>query len=198
MSATPPRRYTRLAASIVIAGLTISASALAYSSLEVTVTKTVTDSVTATSTQLGVSTTTVTQMATSSQTTTSATSSRSLCISPGQPLGVFLRVLNDSTSLPVVGANVTALANGYSGNCGIATVSTFTWQSTYVFITNSTEWYPLNLVNVDSYQFTVSYLGQTYNFHLAPLGLSVYTCGTMYLPSGKTNMTTSHDAPCGA
>jgi hypothetical protein len=42
MSGTPTRNYTRLAIAIVIAALTISASVLAYSSVEATVTRTVT------------------------------------------------------------------------------------------------------------------------------------------------------------
>jgi hypothetical protein len=134
---------------------------------------------------------------TQSQTTTTFTTRpTSICMSPGQPLGVFLRVLNDSTSLPLVAANVTAVADGYSSNCGIATVSAFDWQSTYIFMTNNTEWYSLNVVNVDSYQFTVTYSGHTYNFVLAPISLSTYTCGTLSLPSGKTNITTSYETSC--
>ena len=192
MSTTPARSYTRIA--IVIAAAVIAAAVLASGTFTGAKTSTESTSQSTLYPNPGGSTTfstsTVTQKATSSQAATGTTSSRSLCISPGQPAGAFLRVLNDSTSLPVVGASVTALAKGYSGNCGIATVSTFTWQSAYVFITNSTEWYPLDLLNVYSYQFTVSYSGQTYNYTM-PLGPSVYTCGTVYLPSGNVSVTTS-------
>jgi len=194
MSTTPARSYTRITIAIVIAAVVIAAAIFASGAF--TVAKTLTES-TSQSTlypnpggSTAFSTSTVSQKATSSQTATSATSSRSLCISPGQPGGAFLRVLNGSTSLPVVGASVTALANGYSGNCGIATVSAFTWQSTYAFMTNSTEWYPLDTLNVDSYQLTVSYSGQTYNYTM-PLGPVVYTCGTVYLPSGNFSVITS-------
>jgi len=190
MSAPPARSYTRIAIGIVIA-------AAIFASGTLTVTKTVTDSASPSTlypnpggSSTTSSTSTATQEVTSSQTATSATSSRSLCISPGQPGGAFIRVLNGSTSLPVVGANVTATANGYSGNCGIATVSAFTWQSTYAFMTNSTEWYPLDTLNVDSYQLTVSYSGQTYNYTM-PLGPVVYTCGAVYLPSGNFSVNTS-------
>jgi hypothetical protein len=184
MTATPARSYTRIAVAIVIAAVVIAAAIFVSDASPSTLYPNPGGSSTASSTSM------VTQQATSSQTATGATSSRSLCISPGQPGGAFVRVLNGSTSLPVVGANVTAVADGYSGNCGIATVSAFTWQSTYTFMTNSTEWYPLDLLNVDSYQFTVSYSGHTYNYNM-PLGLVVYTCGTVYLPSGNFSITTS-------
>jgi hypothetical protein len=195
MSATPARGYTRIAIAIVIAAVVIAAAIFASGTF--TVAKTVTNSVSPSTLYPNPggstvsSTSTVTHEVTSSQTARSTTtSSRSLCISPGQPAGAFLSVLNGSTSLPVVGANVTAVANGYSGDCGIATVSAFTWQSTYVFVTNSTEWYPLDTLNVDSYEFAVSYSGQTYNYTV-PLGPAVYTCGTFYLPSGNFSATTS-------
>jgi hypothetical protein len=193
MSATPARSYIRIAIVTVLVAVVIIAAILASGTFMVT--KTVTGSTTQSTLYPNPggstvsSTSTVTQEVTSSQTTTGATSSRSLCISPGQPGGAFLRVLNGSTSLPVVGANVTAVANGYSGNCGIATVSAFTWQSTYAFTTNSTEWYPLDPLNVDSYQFAVSYLGQTYNYTMT-LGPVVYTCGTVYLTPGNFSVST--------
>ena len=169
-----PRSYTLLAAAIVIAAIVVSAAILVSPAFNAT----------------------VTQTATKIDTTTVATRPTSLCISPGQPQGAFLEVLNDSTSLPVVGANVTAVEDGYSGNCGNATVSAFTWQTTEVFTTNNTEWYSLNIVNAVDYRFTVAYSGHIYSLILAPLGLSIYTCGTLYLPSGRTNITTSVQTSC--
>ena len=114
----------------------------------------------------------------------------SICISPGQPLGAFVRVLNASTLTPVLGAEVTASRNT-STSCGGEAFTTV--QET--FTTNATEWYSLSTLNGGTYQIMVTYLSHAYNLTL-PLGLSIFNCGTLYLPSGQTNVTTSTQASC--
>ena len=185
MTIGPPPNYTRLAAAIVIAGVGIGASIVVSSYVGTTMT--VTRTATLTQTTTTITTTTVTSL---SQTATSVAESRSLCISPGQPGGAFLRVLDDSTSLPVVGAKVTAVERAYSSDCGIATASAFDFQATYTFLTNNTEWYPLNTLDAESYSFTIAYSGHIYEF-VAQLGPVINICATLYLLSGMTSVTSS-------
>ena len=111
---------------------------------------------------------------------------------PGQPLGASLRVINANTSKPVAGATVTASAP-VSGVCGASTPTVDSLQ----FTTNSTEWYSLPYINHGTYQIAVTYLSRSYSMTL-PLGLSVYNCATLYLPTGVTNVTTtgSSQSPC--
>ena len=118
-------------------------------------------------------------------------SSAATCIVPGQPIGAFIGVLSDSGSAPIVGASVTLTESLVSSNCGnpTGTESTVT-QIVYAFTTNSTQWYSLNVLNAAAYQITVAYSGHTYNFNMS-LGRSVFTCGTIHLPSGTFNATTS-------
>jgi hypothetical protein len=111
-----------------------------------------------------------------------------ICIDPGQSGGAFFRVLNDSTSLPVAGASVTAVADGSSPNCAGGGGST-AFHETYTFITNQTEWYSLDVIDIGSYNFTVTYSGHTYSFVIS-LGPVISSCGTLYLPSGRTSTPT--------
>jgi hypothetical protein len=124
-------------------------------------------------------------------TTSRSQESTSTCLTtfPGQPGGAFIRILNDSTSVAIMGANVTAtrqLGGSCNGSTEIQTVH---------FTTNGTEWYSLPVLNGGTYQIIVNYLGQTYSLTL-PLDLSIYNCGTLYLPSGGTNVTTSIQTSC--
>jgi hypothetical protein len=129
---------------------------------------------------------------TSTTSTSSSQESGSTCLTifPGQPQGAFIRILNDSTSGPIVGANVTAKAP-IAGSCD----SSAQPYGTVKFTTNDSEWYSLPVLNRGTYQINVTYLGRAYAFTL-PLGLSIYNCGTLYLPSGLTNMTTSIQTSC--
>ena len=124
----------------------------------------------------------------------STTFTRITCMTtyPGQPLGVSLRVVNATTLGPVVGAAVTATAP-ISGVCGDSNPIAVSVQ----FTTNSTEWYSLPFINHGTYQIGVTYLGHSYNLTM-PLGLSVYNCATLYVPSGQTDITTTGSArtPC--
>jgi hypothetical protein len=105
------------------------------------------------------------------------------CSISGQPGGLMLRILSNSTLQPVVGANVSATNTPASCDNTPATK-----QITMKFTTNGTVWYSLPTDNDASYSFVVSYSNQNYNFNatLAPVSL---ICATLYLPSGKTNIT---------
>ena len=65
------------------------------------------------------------------------------------------------------------------------------------FTTNGSEWYSLSVLNGGQWQITVSYGGQEYNMTM-PLGLSLYNCGTLYVPSGISNVTVSAQTSCAA
>jgi hypothetical protein len=123
------------------------------------------------------------------QTYTTTNSSTCLTTFPGQPLGASVRILNDSTSSPIVGAVVTA-TRPLGGSCSQTALF-----STVQFTTNSSEWDSLPVLNGGTYQIVVTYLGQSYALTM-PLGLSIYNCGTLFIPSGQTNVTTSTQTPC--
>ena len=116
---------------------------------------------------------------------TATTQTTCMTIYPGQPLGASLRVVNATTLKPVVGAIVTATAP-VLGICGASTPTLDSVQ----FTTNSTEWYSLPVINHETYQIAVAYLGHSYGVTM-PLGLSVYNCATLYVPTGQTNVTTT-------
>jgi hypothetical protein len=107
-----------------------------------------------------------------------------ICSISGQPGGIFLRVISDSTMKPISGAEVTAtnkpaLCNGQQQATPIVVQS---------FATNSTEWVSLPSDNNAGYSLSVNYAGQVHNFtsDLRPASL---TCATLLLPSGLTNVT---------
>ena len=101
------------------------------------------------------------------------------CSITGQPGPAFIRVLSDSNQTPVGGALVKATNN--PAYCGSETTTSFT-------TTAGTQWYPLNSENSGGYSFVVTYLGQTYTFTASLRPLST-TCATLYVPSGRTNVT---------
>jgi len=105
------------------------------------------------------------------------------CFITGQPGGIFLTVLSDSNATPVIGAQIAATNQpaGVNGSpCGK--------PATVKFTTRGAEWYQLASDNNAGYSITVTYSGQTYNFtaRLAPVSL---TCATLFVPSGRTNVT---------
>ena len=103
------------------------------------------------------------------------------CRYPGQPAGMSLRVLFDSTNSQVSGAQVTVTHN--PGGCTPQSVQTFTTNS-------STEWYPLDSSNGGNNSILVLYSGRSYNLaaQLRPVSM---TCATIFIPSDKTNITIS-------
>jgi hypothetical protein len=188
MTAQSTRSYSKLAFAIIIAALVISGTVLAssYFGRATTVTNTETDTVTTATTS---TTNTLTTTSTTNSTTsiaTSSTSSTSAClIAPGQPQGAFFRVLYDSNSSPVVGASVVAIPTASYG-CPV---------TPQTFNTNGTEWYSLNYLNSASILIFVDYQGSEYNTTMR-LGLSIWNCGTLYLPSRGTSETFSPEISC--
>lgn len=206
MRGRPVRSFAHIAVAIVVAAVVISAAVLSYSSLEATVTHTVsvmpgtststptvtstmtaTQTITELSTTTAVETQTVVSQTVLSFTTTATetvTSTGYECTISGQAGGIYIRVLSDSSQTPVTGALV--IATNQPDYCGTLPA---TGERTINFTTTaSTQWYPLNSGDNGGYSFLVAYSGQTYTFHanLAPVSL---TCATLYIPSGKTNVT---------
>jgi len=105
------------------------------------------------------------------------------CVILGQPGGIFLKVLSNSTLKPVAGVSVTAI-----NRPALCNGSPATSQTVKTFTTNGTEWFPLPSDNNAAYSLTATYLGRTYNFtaDLRPVSL---TCATLSLPSGQTDVT---------
>lgn len=125
----------------------------------------------------------VTVTATTEVTTTEPIATPTTCIIVGQPGGIFLRVLSDSTLEPVDGVVVTAVNSPASCNGYPATAKTVD-----MFTTNGTEWVSLPSDNNYQYTFIANYQGDTFTFTatLKPVSL---TCVTLYVPSGGTNTT---------
>lgn len=106
-----------------------------------------------------------------------------VCSISGQPAGIEFRIIYDVNSTPVIGAKV--YATNKPALCGNAPATT---QSTTTITTTGNEWYSLPSDNNAGYSFIVSYSGQNYTFssNLQPVSM---TCATLFVPSGKTNMT---------
>lgn len=134
---------------------------------------------TATTTEMGPTVTTIFSL----NTTQSQVQQTSISCSISVEGGLALRILSNSTLQPVVGATVFATNTPASCNNTPATT-----QTTMKFTTNGTIWYSLPTVNDGGYSFGVGYSNQYYNFSAPILPVSV-TCATLYLPSGKTNIT---------
>ncbi len=116
------------------------------------------------------------------ETTEVGTTSTS-CIILGQPGGIMFRVLSDATSEPVSGVAVIAVNTPATCNGSPATN-----QTVDMFTTNETEWRSLPSDNNYQYSFVVNYQGRTFTLTatLRPVSL---TCATLYVPSGKPNIT---------
>jgi hypothetical protein len=178
-SNTPRRRYTRVAAVVVVA-IAIVAALVVTSSAYGGTSKTTTTAAT-----------NRTERSTSMMTTstTSINSSQTACTTPEStgPGPFFLRVVSDSNQTPFVGAQVTASSQTTTIGCN---GSQTTAQTTFTFTTNNTEWYSLDTANRAGYSIVVTYSGHTYNltsgFAVGPIFV---TCASLYLPSGKTNVT---------
>ena len=199
MSERSSRSYLVIAAAIVIAALVVGAAVITSSYLGNAKTETSTSTSTATSTttatqtttELSIATTVQTQTVTSQTTLTvtststfTETSTSSECSITGEPAGLFIRILSDSSQTSVVGALV--IATNDPAGCG---TSQATGQRTINFTTSAdTQWYPLNSNDNFGYSFLVAYSGQTYTFHASLRPVSV-TCATLYVPSGRTNTT---------
>lgn len=133
-------------------------------------------------------TTIVTLCCVSTTIVTSQTSSS--CSISGEPYGLMIRIVSDSTLQPVVGAIINA-----TNNPALCDGTTATTQTSISFTTNGTMWYTLPTENDDSYTFNVNYTGQIYHLTagLEPMAL---TCATLDVPSGRTNVTTLFQSSC--
>jgi len=158
---------------IVVAALVIGAAIIASSYLGTTRTIAKT------------STTTITTTLTS----TSSVTTQSTCIEPGLINNgpIFVRVASDSNQTPVVGAQVTATSQSLTFACDGSVLATS--QTRLTFTTNNTEWYSLSGQNDGSYSIAVEYSDQSYNLtaNLKPVSV---VCASLYIPSGRENITT--------
>jgi len=116
-----------------------------------------------------------------------SSSSTPICIIPGSPMGMFFRILSSNSSVSSFsGVNVTSTHSYYCPSVRYYSVDSF--------LADSNEWYSLDPLDGGEYSFVANYLGRNYNF-TAELGWGmVFTCATLYLPSGVTNVTTSPNA----
>jgi hypothetical protein len=134
--------------------------------------------------QVYTTSTTVDSDSTATSIVTSSTTTSIGCVITGQSGPFFLRVVWDSNQTTVVGAHVEATTrpasvNGYP--CSKPSTKNFTTAS-------NTEWYSLATQDEAGYSLVINYSGQTYNFTAGLAPLSV-TCASLYIPSGKTNVT---------
>ena len=120
---------------------------------------------------------------TTTVTTTELITTSTMCSISGQPGGIFLRVLSDSTSQPVSSVVVTAVNTPFQCDGSPATSKTVD-----MFTTNGTEWRPLPSDNNYQYFIIANYQGHTFTF-TATLEPVSETCATLYVPSGRTNTT---------
>lgn len=116
-------------------------------------------------------------------TSTITTSIATVCSISGQPAGLELRILSDTSKTPISGAEVKA-----TNQPALCDNTPATKQATVTFTTSDTEWYSLPSDNNAGYSFTVSYSGQDYNFTATLRPVSI-TCATLFIPSDKTNVT---------
>jgi hypothetical protein len=109
------------------------------------------------------------------------------CAIAGQPADFLFRILSDSSFVPVVGANVTAIHLQATDICnGVSHPGDITVAH---FQTDGSLWYLLDNSNAGDYNFTVSYLGQSFSFASPQMEPITGLCVTLYLPSGRTNST---------
>jgi len=162
---------SRIAAAMVIAAVIVAGGVVAatYAGTSSTVITTVTVYRTVTG-----------ATATIGQSTTKSV----VCSITGQPAGILLRIVSDSNQAPIAGAQV--MATNQPAYCDPNTPAT--GQTTLTFMTNNTEWYSLDSQDNAGYSVVVKYSGQNYNL-TAKLRPISETCATLYIPSGRTNVT---------
>jgi len=173
------RAISPIAAAIVIAAVVVAGGVVAATYVGTSST------VTTTTTVFRITTITVYRTVTGETATIGQSTTRSVvCSITGQPAGFLLRVLSDSNHAPIAGAQVTATNRPMY--CDPNTPATS--QTTLTFTTNNTEWYSLTSQDTAGYSLVVKYSGQSYNF-TASLRPVSETCATLYIPSGRTNVT---------
>jgi len=104
------------------------------------------------------------------------------CSIAGQPAGFLFRILSNSSSAPVIGANVTARHFEASVNCD---GSLFPGDTTIAhFQTDGSLWYSLDSSNAGFYNLTMTYEGHQYPSMIVPMYPVTLTLVTVDLPSG--------------
>jgi hypothetical protein len=109
--------------------------------------------------------------------------SRTTCVLTAGPLALGLRVVADGNQTPIAGAHVAATNTALSCNGAPADP-----QKTMTYVTNGSEWHYLDIGEDASYSFIVTYSGHSYRFS-TNLGVEEVTCATLFIPSGRTNVT---------
>jgi hypothetical protein len=145
---------------------------------------------TATSTTVTTTTQTVTETASEGFTTiitrTLTSSGATTCVDLGPPGPLFLGVVSDSAMAPVSGANVTAMNRPLL--CGNG--QPLDDNVTIIFTTGGAKWYSLSHGADASFSLAVRYAGRIYTFTV-DLHPEAATCATLFVPSGRTNVTSS-------
>ena len=142
--------------------------------------------ITTTSTFSSISTATITVVTTSTSVQTISTDP---CVILGQPAGMFLKIASDNGGLPIAGAQVIAIHRQADDYCngvlyrGNITMTSFTTNGT-------TAWYPLDSTNDGGYSIVVEYTGHLYNISAQLHPVSV-ACASLFIPSGRTNVTST-------
>ena len=109
-----------------------------------------------------------------------------IAVHAGENLGLFLRVVSDTNQKPIMGARVVATYQVIQIPC-IGSPSTIT-QIASAFTTSNTEWYAFDSQNGGPYSIVVSYSGHRYGLTMQGQPESA-VCESLYVPSGRTNVT---------
>ena len=186
-----------LAVVILVAALVVVSESSSAKTTTSTSFSTVTRQQVTTTTEVSTVSANYTEEFTTLVTLTSSVSRLTECVDEGPPGPLELRVLNDSSMVPVIGANVTATNTPiYCRGNGNQPLDD---NVTVLFTTGPTEWYSIYGEGPDaSFAVNVTYAGQNYSF-VADLHAESATCATLFLPSGRTNVTAAgtFDLTCG-
>lgn len=118
-------------------------------------------------------------------TLTQTTSQSTKCTVLAESGPLYIEILNDSSKSPVVGAQVTATNTPVTCDQTTALDNNFT----VMFTTGPARSYSIFGGGSDSsFLVTVFYAGHTYPFKIQ-LAIESATCASLYLPSGRENVT---------
>lgn len=125
--------------------------------------------------------------------TTALSSSTTTCttIYPAGENWFYLRVVSDTNPTPIVDARVTATHQVTSPTCSGSPQTTT--EIALGFTTTNAEWYPLDTSFSGPYSIVVTYSGHSYSLSSDGGRAESATCETLYIPSGRTNVTTTSE-----
>jgi len=113
------------------------------------------------------------------------------CTLQPQPTGFSMRVLWDSNMTPVAGAEVSAKNSPHYCGSGLGLEEEAAVPSSSSYNTTSgREWQPFIAEGNQGYSLVVTYANSKFDFY-AVIQPSSLTCATLYIPSGRTNVTIS-------